>query len=206
MDLQRLGSDYGGWTVDLDAIPERGFILDVGVGRDVSFAESLTTIRPGLSFVFVDPDPACGDWLKTRAPAQVAHGVFICGAVSTMDGSVKLWKNRNPAGGSDSLVMANSNSGRRCVDVAAVSLRTLIKKFSPVLVKLDIEGTEFDVFDDTYGVPQVAMEFHERLIPGKSWADVKAIAERFIARGYSSYQDRESITFVMGDQSRWVPE
>ena len=35
--MQYLGTEYGGWLVDLDLIPERSTIVSAGIGEDISF-------------------------------------------------------------------------------------------------------------------------------------------------------------------------
>jgi hypothetical protein len=37
MAIELLGTDYGGWLIDLDLIPRGSTIISAGVGEDISF-------------------------------------------------------------------------------------------------------------------------------------------------------------------------
>ena len=50
----RLGTEYGGWVVDIDGIKPGDVILDLGLGEDISFTEELVKIRD-VTVVGVDP-------------------------------------------------------------------------------------------------------------------------------------------------------
>ena len=79
MKLQHLGSNYGGWTIDIDSINDGDTIIDAGLGEDVS-------------------------------------------------------------------------------------IKTLITDYNPSLIKLDIEGSEYEVLSDCVGVKQICVEFHHNQI------------------------------------------
>lgn len=187
----RLGSEYGGWDVALEAIPPGSTVLDLGVGNDTTFAEALQAIQE-QTFIFVDPSQASGEHIQTRG---FKDWKFICAAAAKFNGPAHLFKNQND-GGSDSLRDDNLNNSWTKVLVPAVKLKELIDFHQPSLVKMDVEGSEFDLWDDCIGVPQIAIEFHERLLSGKTERHKFEIVGRLAAHGYVPYIVDESITFL----------
>lgn len=189
----RLGSEYGGWDVALEAIPPGSTVLDLGVGHDTTFAEALQAHQP-QTFVFIDPSPACGEHIQTRGFIDWS---FICAAAAKFNGPAQIFKNQQE-GGSDSLRDDNLNNGWHKHQVEAVCLKQLIEHHQPSLVKMDVEGSEFDLWDDCIGVPQIAIEFHERLLSGKTERHKFEIVGRLAVHGYVPYVFGESITFLRG--------
>ena len=193
MNLQRLGSEYGGWTVDLDRIPQGSVVVDAGVGMDISFAESLAEIK-WTRTVFVDPGEESERYVRQR---NVPQAIFLRMAIDVRRGVRSLYKHRT--GGSDSLLRENANSGDVTHQVETVDLRSLLAAVGPVaLLKLDIEGSEYDVYRDCLGVPQVAIEFHHRLIAGRSEDDTNRVVECFERNGYEViHRGEHEITFAL---------
>ena len=40
-----VGTQYGGWCIDLDLIPEKSTIISAGVGEDISFDKELIKLK-----------------------------------------------------------------------------------------------------------------------------------------------------------------
>lgn len=183
MNLIHLGTAYGGWTVDLDKIPFEGTVLDCGVGTDMSFAEALQGLRPWLKFVMVDhTDEAETFVTKTRA---YPWAEFIKKAVAPLGVADVPMRRHRTLSGSESFspthAFVNPSDIYR---VSCVSLTELIVKYSPCLVKLDIESAEYACIREAIGVDQVCAEFHHRMDSGFTAADTEAILRDFEKAGY----------------------
>ena len=156
MNIVRLGTAYGGWAFDLDSINDGDVILDCGVGNDVSFAEELLKIK-NVKFVFVDPGEDNLNYARSRIP----NATYIQAAVTKETSEVDLFLSLTE--GSHSLIPQMSIVGNKSIKVSGVKLSDLLQQYNPSIVKLDIEGSEYDVFQDLFLYPakQIAIEFHK---------------------------------------------
>ncbi len=182
MNLKHLGTEYGGWWVDVDRIPPDGLVIDAGIGTDLSFASSLKEIFPSLRFFGVDHTEDSEKYVKDRAiPGYEYARAALVGAGHK--GDVVAFK--NPKLGSESIY-----PDHRFVDpktsypVTTLELAGLVRTLNPCIVKLDIEGAEYDCFRDCFGVPQVCIEWHHRMMSRFTLADTDAALAEFAARGY----------------------
>jgi hypothetical protein len=182
VNLIHLGTQYGGWTIDIDRIPEFPVILDCGVGTDMSFSEALHEIRPNLRSILVDHTDESRDFVtRTRGYAWTE---FIHAAVAPV-GVDRLWMFRHKTSGSESFSPGHSfidKSSR--YSVPAVHLRDLIAQYKPDLVKLDIESAEYGTIRECIGVDQVCCEFHHRMDSLFTEKDTDKVLTDFIAAGY----------------------
>ena len=54
MNIQYLGTEYGGWAIDLDEISDGDVVIDAGLGEDISFLEDLNRNKK-VEIIGVDP-------------------------------------------------------------------------------------------------------------------------------------------------------
>lgn len=184
MNLKHLGTQYGGWTIDIDRVPEEGVVIDAGVGTDMSFAEELHKLRPKLKFVLVDHTEDSLEFVTKKMNRPWVE--FVHAAVAPLGvKSLVMYKHKSPSGGSESM-----SSGHRFADtgrpytVPAVSLTDLIVKHRPVLVKLDIESAEYATIRECIGVAQVCCEFHHRMDTKYTAKDTEDVLTDFRRAGY----------------------
>ncbi len=135
-DLERLGTDYGGWTVPADLVQPGWRCLCAGAGIDVSF--DLALAARGATVITVDPT----DEAREHAARVDADGRldFVQAALWHSDGELEMFVAAHP----DHRTLSSDDLQRtgRSVTVAARGLRG----FGALdLVKLDIEGAEYDV-------------------------------------------------------------
>jgi hypothetical protein len=182
MNLVHLGTDYGGFTLDLDRVPEEGFVIDAGVGTDCSFAEALHAARPKLRFILIDHTEESRDFiLKVRGYPWMD---FIHAAIAPV-GVESLTMFRHKTSGSESCSRTHGFiNPRNTYTVPTVHLADLVEKHRPCVVKLDIESAEYGCIRECIGIPQVCVEFHHRMDTGFTAEDTDRIIRDFLVEGY----------------------
>ena len=161
----RPGSGYGEWQVALERLGPESVVYSVGIGDDISF--DLDLIRQiGVTVHAFDPTPESLEWLKgVELPdAFVIHGV----ALAADDGELALYPHANPDYVSSS-VLPVAHVAPDAVRVPGRRLATLMEELGHGhvdLLKMDIEGAEYDVLKDIVAsgadVRQLLVEFHHR--------------------------------------------
>jgi len=160
-----LGSHYGGWPL-LRSTPQGAVIYSFGVGTDISF--DLTAIeRFGCTVVAFDPTPRSLEWLEGLSPpAGFRHlPVGIGGA----DMAVEFFAPDKAEHVSFS-IRPNDARSRDVVMARVMRLESIMAEFglpNPDVIKMDIEGFEYEVIDDfsvgSVRPQQVLVEFHHGL-------------------------------------------
>jgi FkbM family methyltransferase len=161
---ERLGSSYGGWWVSPNALGPASIVYGVGVGQDITW--DLAMIRRfGCTVHAFDPTPRCRKWLESQQPPR--EFVFHPFGLSNHDGIATFvmrsddptWSSYNP---SDNAAGANE-----VVKLDVRRLESLMKDLGHThvdVLKMDIEGGEFDVLTDMLAGSvrprQLLVEFH----------------------------------------------
>jgi FkbM family methyltransferase len=134
--LQRLGSDYGGWTVPAQEIGPGWTCLCAGAGIDVSF--DLALADRGATVITVDPTDEAREHAQAADPDGRIR--FVPAALWSSDGELEMFRAADPT--HHTLSSDDLQRTGRSVRVPARGLAG----FGPVdLLKLDIEGAEYDV-------------------------------------------------------------
>lgn len=179
--LHHFGSEYGGYWLAPDMIPREGVVIDAGIGTDISFADHLAAFNGALRFVGIDTSQESLDY--ARRVNRDLHSTLILGAISSLpEGDpLAVWE----SSGSESVFVDHRASLGNTRPVPAVNLARLIATHAPCIVKLDIEGSEYKVYRDTFGVPQVAIEFHHGIVARFTEDDTRRAVADFFAAGYT---------------------
>jgi FkbM family methyltransferase len=163
-----LGSEYGAHTVCPDGLSARSIVYSFGVGEDVSFDCALIE-RFGLEVHAFDPTERSLSWVRGQTLPAGFHMNAL--ALGTRDGTAQFFKPKNPEHISHS-VEAHDRVTEDSVEVPLRTLRTLMAERSHStldVLKLDIEGSEYDVLDqlrdEKIAVGQLLVEFHHQLQP-----------------------------------------
>jgi FkbM family methyltransferase len=162
---KRLGSDYGGWIVAVEPLSKAAnpIVLSFGLGDDISFDEEISR-RYGARVYGFDPTTASLDWIAAHGkPANME--VYPIG-IAKFDGRQRFLLPAKDRRGNFS---AKATAGHPIVcDVMRYHsiLRVLELQHIDVM-KLDVEGAEYDVIPDILAAPvvpvQLLIEFHHRL-------------------------------------------
>lgn len=168
MALKRLGSAWGGWVIDIDLIENGDKILSAGLAHDITFEEELLKLKD-VKFVGVD---------MTDVAEQHVNMCFARGSINSEN--YKYIKAALTAENADSVIV----EGMNC---RGAGLKEFLDSGELSMIKLDIEGSEYNVFDavKSMSVKQAAVEFHH-WVPhvGKKLKDSLDLIEKIKTYGY----------------------
>jgi FkbM family methyltransferase len=158
-----LGTDYGGWAVPRDVIRPGWVCYCAGAGIDISFDLALAQ-RFGCEVVTLDPTDESADHVA-RAAAGEPKLRFEQVAVWSSDGELRMYRAADPA--HQTLSADDLQRTDRATTVAARSLPSLMRELGHEridLLKLDVEGAEYELLDlvagGQLGVSVLCVEMH----------------------------------------------
>lgn len=139
-------------------IDEQSIVLDIG-GHIGAFARR--AIDRGASMVYsYEPEPDNFRILEVNAQGFNIKA-FRMAIVSSDEEFVPLWLNSGKNTGNHSLI---ERRGRGGVQVPAFNFKKALQLHTPSVMKIDIEGGEYQLIDDLLNLPSfvkaVAMEIH----------------------------------------------
>jgi len=160
-----LGTHYGGWSIYPDIIDAESTVYSFGVGEDISFDLALIS-RFGVAIEAFDPTPRSIHWVKQQnIPSQFHLHEY---GLADFDGDISFNPPKNPAHVSHTILedaLGNENS----IKVPVLTLGSILEKLGHLsidLLKMDIEGAEYQVINDMLenGIfpKQLLVEFHHR--------------------------------------------
>jgi FkbM family methyltransferase len=162
---RRMGSDYGGWVVAVEPLSKAAnpIVLSFGLGDDISFDEEISQSFGAYIYGF-DPTTASMNWIAGRGKPQNMQ-VFPIG-IAKFEGRQKFSLPGNDSRGNFS-AKANVGNPVICDVMPYSSILNLLKLQHVDVLKLDVEGSEYDVIPDIVSSPilpvQLLVEFHHRL-------------------------------------------
>jgi FkbM family methyltransferase len=160
-----LGHDGAQFAVCPELINVDSVVYSFGIGTDISF--DLEIIRRfGPDVHAFDPTPRSLAWLKTqRLPERFRIHEY---GVSTHDGFAAFALPRSPVHVSHSIVSGKSHH-ELTISAPVRRIASIMKALGHTqidLLKMDIEGAEYDVIDDlleeSIHIRQLCVEFHHR--------------------------------------------
>ncbi len=159
-----LGRPEASWTVCPSHLPPTSTVYCLGVGEEISFDLELIQ-RFGVTVHAFDPTPRTIEWIK--AQTLPAGFVFHPLGVAARDGTARFLPPPNPGHISHSLI--ERATPWPAIEVSVHRLTTLLRMLGHEridLLKMDIEGAEYDVIrdllDSGISVGQLLVEFHHR--------------------------------------------
>lgn len=184
-------------TVDLDAIPERPVVLDVGC-RGFDFTREMLQHRPGARIVAMDPDPAM--------PADPPEGVTFLREALAGDGRATSRYADFSTGEGNFLCDRVPHYARSytvmCVHITALMQRLAIPYWD--VIKLDCEGSEFLILENWPGpiAGQLSIEFHDWTGPWKAKC-TPAYYQRLFAGPLQDYEVLSHELSTVGPGPAW---
>ena len=168
VELERLGSAYGGWVVPVQLFDESSICYCAGVGLDASFDLALAG-RAGCIVHAFDPTPRAAAYAEQVA-AKEPRFRFSPVGLWDEDTSMRFFAPADPSHVSHSIV--NLQKTETFFEADCRSVRTLMRERGHDridLLKMDIEGAEYRVLDALLAegiLPGVlCIEFDERHHP-----------------------------------------
>jgi FkbM family methyltransferase len=154
-----LGTDYGGWAVPTDVIRPGWVCYCAGAGIDISFDLALAQ-RFGCEVVTLDPTEESREVVARAAEPRIR---FEQVAVWSSDGDLRMYRAADPT--HQTLSADDLQRTDRSTSVPARSLPSLMRELGHEridLLKLDIEGAEYEVLDTVQdlGVSVLCVEMH----------------------------------------------
>jgi FkbM family methyltransferase len=148
-----------GHTVDLDLLPAKPRVLDVGC-RGFDFCQGILEERPQAKIIALDPDPKIKEFLTLegrvgyKCVALVAGNKKVSGYASYSTGEGNM------------LTDLESYYDAKMLEVPCINIVDLMRDCGVKhwdLVKLDCEGSEFDILANWPGpiATQISVEFHD---------------------------------------------
>ena len=173
-----LGTEYGGWFVNLEGISKSSIVYSLGVGEDISF--DLTLIeKTGARVYAFDPTPRSIRWVKSQQlPDEFKLYEY---GIAGYDGVARFKPPANPDHVSHT-ILDKPETTDKAIEVEVHRLKTIMKELGHdkiELLKMDIEGAEYEVLDDLVSshldVKQILVEFHHRWDNVGYWKTLKTI-------------------------------
>ena len=188
--VERLGSEYGGWEICPIALSEQPIVYSIGVGFDISFDLAMIDRFHARVLAF-DPTPDVQVWIENQdLPPAFMYRPW---AVSSFDGWGRFVRRTNPNSRvlSDSYhLVPSDDKSARGTRVKVRSLTSLYEELdhdSVDVLKLDVEGAEYDILDlllaGTVRPTQIVAEFHHRF-PGIGLDKTYEILNKLRDAGY----------------------
>lgn len=164
--LEFHGTVYGGWNILKDSLSQESVVVDLGLGEDISFSESLIDTY-GCRVYGFDPTPrsiAYVNQRKNKLFFLYEYGV----AAESGEAIFYLPNNAEHISGS---LQSSFHLGENAISVRLIGTGELLEKIgvkSIDLLKMDVEGAEYGIINSkgfpelVKGTKQVLIEFHHR--------------------------------------------
>jgi FkbM family methyltransferase len=207
VDLEYHGGEDCGWRIQRGVLGANSVVVDIGLGEDVSFSQSLIA-KFGLTVHGFDPTPRAIAYIKRLAvPNFVLHEFGI----GTRSGTAKFFLPKDQRHVSGSLVAA-AHLGSCEIEVSLLTIGEIFSRLGCDridLLKLDVEGAEFELFASTefaLYAPRIRMlcvEFHHRWNTFGKQATLDAVRTRGrlgLHCAWRSTTSNEEFLFVRDDR------
>ena len=186
-----------GHTIDESLLPEDPVVLDVGC-RSFDFCQEILNIRPSARIIAMDPDPDMED-------PQMAGVEFVNKALVFGDKASSGYASYSTGEG-NMLTDLESYYDARMLTVECVQIARLMEDLDIEywdLVKLDCEGSEFDILANWPGpiANQISVEFHDGH-PQREGAH-REPHERYFNSLWSRLADYKVVQHIFFKQGDW---
>ena len=162
---KRIGSAYGGWIVAADVLAnaKNPVVLSFGLGDDISFDTEMIRDYGACVYGF-DPTPASLNWIAAHGKPSNMQVVPV--GIAAFDGEQTFSLSERETRGNFS---ARETAGAKvsCKVMRYKSILANLGLQHVDILKLDVEGSEYDVIPDIIASPiqpiQLLVEFHHRI-------------------------------------------
>jgi FkbM family methyltransferase len=188
--LQRLGANY----FVRDTLNAGSVVIDCGLGCDADFSEAVIT-RYGCHCYGIDPTRKHQEVLAEVASRQNGRLHLHPLAVAGISGTLTFHEPVYHVSGSLYDDHRNTRMDAVSYSVPAVTIEDLMTRLRTPrvgLLKMDIEGAEYDVLAGMRDellckIDQMIVEFHHHCVSAYTLEDTKRAIARLISLGFRSY-------------------
>jgi FkbM family methyltransferase len=203
--LKRLGSEYGGWYVPVDRLTKDSIVYSAGVGGDTTFDEQLIE-QVGCHIIGIDPTPNAVEHVTAVRGINKSFSrnfTHLEVALWCSETELHLFEPRNDGSYRGSYSAHNLQGMPNFIRVKAKRLVNIMEQCGHNridLLKLDIEGAEYEVLTDmirsNISPRWLAVEFDQ---PVPFWTTGRMI-ESLVATGYElAHIDHWNVVFRLID-------
>jgi FkbM family methyltransferase len=166
LPLEFHGNAAGGWMIRRDSLDARSVVVDVGIGEDAAFSESIIR-KYGCVVTGFDPTPRAIEYVKRLNNDRLK---LVERGLGVRAGTAPFFLPNNEAHVSGSLTR-EAHLGLQQIEVQIATLPQVFETLDCDridVLKLDIEGSEFEVIQSEefrqYAprIRQLCVEFHHR--------------------------------------------
>jgi FkbM family methyltransferase len=170
-------------------------IVDVGCGYDADFSISMINLYGAKAYA-VDPTRKHQSGLEELERRNIGRLKYLPYAVTAVDRDLVFYESVSNESGSIRNDHINVSAGETTsYSVKGVTLRSLIEDVGLEkvdLLKLDIEGAEYELLDNVDGCDlepfsQIFIEFHHHAVPKFTIADNFKAVEKLRGFGFQSF-------------------
>jgi FkbM family methyltransferase len=198
-EIKTLGDPAGicQWNICPKGLGPKSIVYSGGLGSDITFEHDLVK-QFGCELVLFDPSPTGRDTMSLPQNRLPQFNFFPV-ALAAKKGTLRML---SPSEGGDSWTPKNNTT--EGLEVACTDLKSLMDENGHTLIdllKLDIEGNEYEVIEDLLKrrvpVRQICVEYHHGLLPGISRGRTIRSMLRLARRGYKLVdQSGHNHTFI----------
>jgi len=193
---EKLGNKGADWVIYSNELSNSSIVYSLGIGTDISFDLELIS-KYNLNVFAFDPTPKSLEWLSGQIlPEKFKY--FPIG-ISDHDGSMEFFAPDNQNHTSFTIVEKvyhKNNDQKIKAEVKRIStIVNELKHTSIDILKMDIEGAEYDVIEDiiksSIPIKQILIEFHHRF-NNIGLAKTKNAIEKLKSAGYEIFSISKS--------------
>ena len=190
IDTAKLYGGNHGWVVDYSKLNSNSVVYSVGVGSNIDFDLALIEELKLAVYAF-DPTPRSIEWIKKQSLSKSFK--FIPVGLGSNDGEMEFFPPRKESSTHFSPIDRYDNLGVETIKAPVKTLKSLAQEFCHQIIdllKMDIEGAEYDVIDnlEEQGVEinQILIEFHH-MYKGISLDDTKNAIDKLRKLGFELF-------------------
>jgi FkbM family methyltransferase len=199
------GNSYGGFYVYPPLLNEKSIVYSFGIGEDISFDRTINEKHNCHVYAF-DPTPKSINWVKNQNLFDKFH--FFEFGINNVSGFVDFYLPKNQEYVSGSIASLKHLNFEAKISVEMMSIKEILNmtKHTHIdLLKMDIEGSEYDVIDDILStdisINQILIEFHNRFYKNGKLKTKRAI-QKLKEHGYEIFaisDSFEEVSFIKID-------
>lgn len=182
--VERVDSDMIGESIVNYLIPEVDYTDKVclDLGANVGGFSKIAMDFGASKVIAVECDPRNFDMLA-ESFEDSENVELIHGAVSGLEeDTIKIYKNNSQKNHcSTSIIKKKNNQFKEYSEVANVRFNDLVAKYSPDIIKIDIEGAEYDILEDvlSYYPDVLFIEMHAGTFDSIVRESLQTIVEKY---------------------------